>query len=84
MDITNEEDYTKGFNEGYLIASKLPELAQNLKSAKLDDDRGRGLQAGVEQFEQEKLIDKDIAQSYLDRARERPHSKDKGKELDKD
>ena len=83
MDITNEQDYTNGFNDGYLIASKLPELANNLKSTKLNDDRGKGLQAGIEQFELDKMAEKVISKSYLDRASERTLSKDKGKGLDK-
>lgn len=49
-------DYTKGFNEGYIIAKEMPEVADQLSKVLGDSDRAKGFQSGRAQymFEQNK------------------------------
>ena len=42
-------DFVKGFNEGYIIAQHLPDLATQLSRAALDNERGNGFKAGREE-----------------------------------
>jgi hypothetical protein len=78
-------DFQKRFNDGYLIAKYMPELAEKLQSEKTLD--GHAIKEGIEQFQQEQT--KDLKPSWLTKDRtnlpDRDTSKDKDdKELDKD
>ncbi len=54
-DKTYEADYTKGFNEGYLIAKHLPELGDQLSEIKSETPRIDGFKDGRVEFFQEKI-----------------------------
>ena len=55
MEETDKVDpvYLKGFNEGYLIAQHMPELAQVLADVESTGERIKGLKAGRSQFDKE-------------------------------
>jgi hypothetical protein len=84
MDEINEEQYTQGFQEGYLIASQLPDLAKELSKTKINDDRGKGMLAGIDQYDADKSNDVTITRSYLDQIPLNERTKDKDKGLDKE
>lgn len=58
MEQINENDYIKGFNEGYLISKDLPELGAQLLKVELLDSRGEGMRDGIEQFNLEKSLNR--------------------------
>ncbi len=76
---TPHPDYVTGFNEGYIIARDMPALAEQLRKAVGESERGKGFQSGREQwhFEEkehrrpawlnkERLTDKDHEQPAKD------------------
>lgn len=73
-------DYQQGFNEGYMIAKKLPSLARKLSTATGKSDRFHGILKGIEEFEKEKA--KDRLPSWL--REDRLSNLDKGDDLEKD
>jgi hypothetical protein len=83
-----EPDYLKGFNEGYIIAQHIPELAEQLSKVQSDSERMAGFKAGREQYAAERM--KDRLPSWLkgDRAAKEQgtptKSKDRDVEPDKD
>ncbi|MFM1998479.1 MAG: hypothetical protein RL204_426 [Bacteroidota bacterium] len=84
MEEINEQQYTKGFQEGYLIASQLPDLAKELSTTKVNDDRGKGMLAGIDQFEKDKEYDVPKSRSFLDNIPINDRAKDKDRGLDKE
>lgn len=50
---TPHPDYVTGFNEGYTISRHMPELANQLKEAVGNTERGTGFRTGREQWLQE-------------------------------
>lgn len=84
MEEINEQQYTQGFQDGYLIASHLPDLAKELSKTKVNDDRGKGLLAGIDQFEKDRDFDVPKTRNFLDNISidDRPKDKDRG--LDKE
>lgn len=84
MEEINEEQYIQGFQEGYLIASKSPDLAKELSKTKLSNDRGKGMLAGFYQHEADKNHDASITKSYLDKLPSQSKTQEKDKGLDKD
>ncbi len=83
FDTTPHPDYTKGFNEGYLIAKHMPELSDALDHALSKSDRSKGFLDGKQQFvlEKEKTRYPDFLKS--DRLANLDKS-DKSKDKDKD
>ena len=77
---TVDPAYQKRFNQGYLIAEHMPELAAQLKEAMKELDGG--LKDGIEQFNGEKK--KDLMPPWL--KKDRLSSQDKGDKtgMDKD
>lgn len=53
-----DPDYLKGFNEGYLIAQHMPELAEQLSKAQGEGTRLAGLKAGRDQYTTERMKDR--------------------------
>lgn len=51
-------DYFKGFNEGYLISERAPEIGNLISKYLSDTERGQGFLAGSKQFQSEKMKDK--------------------------
>lgn len=47
---TNQANYQKGFNEGYLIAEHMPELSDQISKIDNDVPRIEGLRDGGKQF----------------------------------
>ncbi|RRA98608.1 hypothetical protein [Larkinella rosea] len=83
--------YLKGFNEGYIIAQNMPELAEVLANVKSDSMRLNGLKAGREQYNKEQIEQlKTHLPSWLKGDRltkgqdSTAKSKDRDNELDKD
>ena len=69
-DIDNDPtpDYTQGYNEGYLLAHELPDVAEALSKALGDSERAKGFQNGYEQFTLEKeKADREIYPDWLNR-----------------
>ena len=50
-----EPVYLKGFNEGYIIAQQMPELAEVLANVKGNSERLDGLKAGHQQYLKEQI-----------------------------
>jgi hypothetical protein len=51
---TPPPNYTKGFNDGYLIAKHLPEPSKDLVKSLSDTEQSKGFQAGIRQVFLEK------------------------------
>jgi hypothetical protein len=47
--------YIKGFNEGYIIARDMPQLAEILAKVESNSERLKGLKAGREQYNHEQI-----------------------------
>lgn len=58
-----EQDFTKGYNEGYLIARHEPSLADKLTKSLNDTSRSQGFKEGITQAKIEKA--KEYQPSYL-------------------
>jgi hypothetical protein len=54
----NEENYIKGFNEGYSLSKEVPEIADILSKASGDSDRLNGFKDGRSQYINERLKEK--------------------------
>lgn len=52
-------EYIKGFNEGYMIAKNMPDLASQLQSITGNSERSVGFQDGRKQYELEKFKERD-------------------------
>lgn len=79
------DDYIKGYNQGYLIAEHMPELAGKLPSTLSKSERGKGLLDGQTQYMLEQ--NKQHLPSWLqkDRLADPGKQPEKGKdELDRD
>ncbi|PAW93170.1 hypothetical protein CKK33_06545 [Mucilaginibacter sp. MD40] len=48
-------EYIKGFNQMYKLKKEMPEVAQQILSAKDECDRFKGMQAGAKQHELERI-----------------------------
>lgn len=57
MEETDKVDsvFLKGFNEGYVIAQNMPELAEILANIKSNSERMNGLRAGRNQYNKEQI-----------------------------
>lgn len=57
MEETDKVDpvFLKGFNEGYVIAEQMPELAEVLVNVKSNSERLKGLRAGRDQYNKEQI-----------------------------
>lgn len=53
-----EPDYIKGFNEGYLLAEHMPELAAKLAPVLTETSRSQGIKDGFDQYALEKDLTK--------------------------
>jgi len=79
QDAPNPE-FQKQFNDGYLLAKHMPELAAQIKNAIPDKDNG--FLDGISQFEKEK--DKELMPSWLKEDRRSSHDKEPDQEKDID
>lgn len=52
------EQYISGFNQGYLLARHLPELAEKLTKIEGKSDRVLGMKEGIEQYVLEQSKDR--------------------------
>jgi len=83
---TPPPDFIKGLNEGYLLAKRNPELAQEIAEALPDSTRGNAFKKGREQLLSEKQRDKDVPDislnlpDWLQKDRSRFDDPDIGKE----
>jgi hypothetical protein len=78
-------EYKKGFNQGYLIAQHLPDLATQLASVKNTTPQIEGFQDGRNEFLQEKEIGKPLEQpqsKFLQRDEPSPEPEQPSKEID--
>lgn len=50
----NNNEFQKGFNEGYLLAKHNHELADKIADALRDTERGQGFKEGCKEFSKEK------------------------------
>jgi hypothetical protein len=75
-------DYLKGFNEGYVLANHMPEVAKEIGSIKPESPRMMGMQDGYKQFALEKV--KEFTPSFLNPNRVQNVSQSKGKGFEKD
>ena len=50
-----ESIYVKGFNEGYIIAQQMPELADILAKVESNSERLNGFKAGRKQYNKEQI-----------------------------
>jgi len=48
-------EYIKGFNQMYKLKQEMPEVAQQMLSAKGQGDRFKGMTAGAKQYELERI-----------------------------
>lgn len=61
-------EYIKGFNQMYKLKKDMPEVAQQILSAKDDSDRFKGMNAGAKQHELERI--REISQKGRNQSRE--------------
>lgn len=69
--ITPSPEYVKGFNEGYLMAEHLPDIADKLARVKNNSERLSGFKDGK-------------SQHFLEKFNEQHRSHDKPKERDRE
>lgn len=62
-------EYIKGFNQMYKLKQEIPEVAQQVLSAKAEGDRFRGMQSAAKQFELERI--REVSQKGRSQSRER-------------
>jgi hypothetical protein len=60
-------EYIKGFNQMYKLKQEMPEVAQQMLSAKTEDDRFKGMIAGAKQYELERV--REISQKERNQSR---------------
>ncbi len=80
---TTEQDYQKGFNEGYTIAKHMPELAEQLAKATGESLRGSGFQEGRNQFLSEQVKERYPSWLKGDRSAKSENEPFKTKDKDK-
>lgn len=61
-------DYIIGFNQMYKLKKEMPEVAQQILSAKADGDRFKGMTAGAKQYELERI--REVSQKGRRQSRE--------------
>lgn len=77
----NEVDFTKGFNNGYLLAKHTSELMQKLiASIQPENDYLQGMLSGSKQHEME--MQKTNPQKEMDSASAKDINKDRGQKMD--
>lgn len=81
-----ERDYARGFNDGYVIAGNLPELASQLSHTSLESPWFEGFRDGREQYVQEKTRALHPSWLWQDRNKENriEPTKDRGSETGRD
>lgn len=62
-------EYIKGFNQMYKLKKEMPEVAQEILSAKADGERINGMHAGAKQYELERI--REVSQNNRQQSRER-------------
>ena len=62
-------EYIKGFNQMYKLKQDIPEVAQQMLSAKSEGERFKGMFAGAKQYELERI--REISQKGRNQSRER-------------
>lgn len=61
-------EYIKGFNQMYQLKKEMPEVAQQILSAKAEGDRFKGMTAGAKQHELERI--REVSRKDRDQFRE--------------
>ncbi|TFF37940.1 hypothetical protein [Mucilaginibacter psychrotolerans] len=62
-------EYIKGFNQMYKLKREMPEVAQQMLSAKAEGERFKGMAAGARQYELERI--REVSQKGREQSRER-------------
>lgn len=62
-------EYIKGFNQMYKLKQEMPEVSQQILSAKGEGDRFTGMAGGAKQYELERI--RDVSQRSRGQSRER-------------
>ncbi|RKR82058.1 hypothetical protein BDD43_2225 [Mucilaginibacter gracilis] len=60
-------EYIKGFNQMYNLKKEMPEVAQQILSAKAENDRFKGMVGGARQYELERI--REVSQKGRDQNR---------------
>ena len=84
LELDPSPEFVKGFNEGYLLAEALPDLASDLIKAVGDSDRSKGFKSGYDQYELEHHKDFQISWMKSNDLGDRDIEADKERDLDKD
>ncbi|MVM32460.1 hypothetical protein GO755_20615 [Spirosoma sp. HMF4905] len=77
-----EPDYLKGFNEGYVIAQSVPDLAEQLVKVQTDSQRMAGFKAGRDQYVTERMREHLPSWLKADRSIKEQESPSKSKDRD--
>lgn len=72
-----QPDFVKGFNEGYLLARQMPELAEKIAGAATQSERSQGFKSGLEQFEHEQDLNRQPTWMREDRLQSFDQDKDR-------
>ncbi len=67
-------EFVKGFNEGYIMAQFMPDIASKIAEAVKGSERGNGFEGGQKQYQHEKAMER--KPSWLKR-RDMTEGKDK-------
>lgn len=62
-----DENYVKGFNEGYQLAQSHPEISEAIALAKGNDTRLEGFRDGYKEYVLEQLREKDPLMNFRNR-----------------
>jgi hypothetical protein len=79
-----EADYTKGFNDGYIMTKHLPELSEKLSGIDSDVPRIDGFKEGRKQFVLDKARETREQWRSQDKGHPRQSDKSKGKDIDRE
>lgn len=79
-----EADYTKGFNDGYIMTKHLPELSEKLSGIESDAPRIDGFKEGRKQFVLDKVRETREQWRNQDKGQLQQTDKTKGKDIDRE
>jgi hypothetical protein len=81
-EVTPSSEYIKGFNDGYVLAQEIPDLAKSLSKIETRSDRLSGFKDGKKQYILEKLHEQ--RDKLLDKSQSRNNAKEPDRTRDKD
>jgi|GEM_PF-1500597 len=76
--------YLHGFNEGFLLASVIPEARKALGNFKGDNPRLEGIRDGILEFEKEKIMEPLLSPDWLKRDQTRIEQRGREKDIGMD